>query len=1617
MRCYKCMEEISNSQICPYCGYDIFTEPENKQYLIPGTKLGGIYTVGTVIGAGGFGVTYIGWDESLNRKVAIKEYFPSSLSTRIPGQTAISAFSGEKQQIFNHGKERFIEEARLLMQFTGEEGIVSVYNVLEANGTVYMVMEYVEGITLKQNIEQFGTIPEQQLLGFIVPMLLSLKYVHNAGFTHRDISPDNIMCQPDGNVKLLDFGAARYSVMEESKSLSVIVKQGFTPIEQYQSHGKQGPWTDLYAVGATMYKALTGITPDESLERMAKETLKKPSQCGAEVSENTENAIMAALNIRAEHRPQDVDEFLAILTGEQKGGLIGGKRPKKGIIVAVAAALAVALGGGALLWSFLRPDKEIPPDPQQIEVPDVINKLKPEAEEIIVENQLNMVVTGGMLYDAEMIEQGYVAENLVVVQEPTAGESVDLESTVGVVLSKGKEKEYIPSVIDRLIEPAIHEFERNGFGDTFEIELKEEYSDTNMAGTVISQSLPEDTAVDFDGKITLTISLGRKDLLASITTVTVDDYTGKDFDTLKQELLKDNIYLVKSASVYSNEYPYGAIISQSPENGSEIQSGGAVYVITSLGYEMARVPDVRYLTLDEAKTALMESGLSWKIKYVVDPEVSYGLVTEQKTAPGIKTPFGTEIELLVSAETEGSESKNSAAIEIAPAVFELSANETESLICSYTGDGDIIWAISNPYIAEVDNNGVVTAKNFGSTTISAAVDGNIATSMVTVIDESIITEVDDYVLVIGETVSLASAVPESILDDVVWRSSYPTVAAVDEKGTVTAVGEGYTSISATYKERTTECGIIVNKKVEYIKILKDVLLSNLETAKQALKSNNIEYEVVDEYHDTIVQGNVTKIKYSGHSDNDSFYIAEESKVTLLHSLGKNTVQSITVKTLPQKTTYLIGEKPDYKGLVITAKYKDGTTKDVSKGYSASSAALETLGTQKVTITYEKQSTTIDFKVNPIEVSSVSVNPETLTLIAGETKKLSAGIAPSNATDKKVSVSSSDSSVVKAEGLTLTALNAGTAKITVKANNGKSAVCTVTVVLPEVSSVSLSSSEMYLTAGESRKLTATVLPQNAGNKAVTWTSSNTNVASVDSSGNVTAIATGNAVITVKTGNGKTSSCTVYVSVPVTGVTIPSQIAMRFGETQQLKATVSPVNASDQTLTWISSNAKAATVDTSGKVTAIASGTAVITVQTNNGKTAACTVTVTTPLESISLPEDEFTGQVGKTYSITPTFVPSNADDRSFTVKVSDSTVLSVKDNKFTALKAGTATLTVTTPNGKSDSCKVTILGEAELTLIKKPSKTTYYIGDSLDTSGLKLGYTDTAGNYIELTKGFTISGGDTSSSGTQTVKVKYNDLSVKFDITVKTPSITINKLPIEGTVLLAVQTEPEDQKFDIWSSDPDVFVVASYLGASYIAQPTGEGTAEACVSMEYNGIEYTDYVSITSIAQNYDFELWADDCGDGEWVCGIETNIPGFDIRNVKWSTNAAEHWTDDNGYFRVWSKETIYVTASYVHNGKEYSDNCTIKIEVREYSFQIVRSTNSTPGERGIYYITTDIPDFDAGNVEWSIVADGWGGWVEEDYYVVDECSMEPGDSYIVYATYTYQGATGTSSFTFSLRS
>lgn len=402
---------------------------------------------------------------------------------------------------------------------------------------------------------------------------------------------------------------------------------------------------------------------------------------------------------------------------------------------------------------------------------------------------------------------------------------------------------------------------------------------------------------------------------------------------------------------------------------------------------------------------------------------------------------------------------------------------------------------------------------------------------------------------------------------------------------------------------------------------------------------------------------------------------------------------------------------------------------------------------------------------------------------------------------------------------------------------------LTVTAPAVSAVSLSEKNISLIVDDTRALSATVSPYDANDKNVSWKSSNTNIVTVDSYGNIKAIAAGTAQITASAGS-KSDICNVTVSLPtVSNVTVSkTDLHLESGQAHTLTATITPTNASNSAITWSSDNQKVATVDSSGRVTAVASGTAKITAQAG-GKQASCTVTITTPVQSITLPSEQ-TVELGRTYTVDPTFKPSNADDLTFTLKTSDSSILSVKDNKFTPLKAGVATITVTTPNGKSDSCTITVIGEAELTLVQKPSKSTYYIGDTIDTSGLKLGYTDSTGKYSEITKGFTLSGYDMYNSGTQTVKVKYEGLTIKFDITVKTPSIEIRQIPFgENQSLIGVVTEPENVTNIKWySSNEEIFYFEGRRLNGFVE--VSSGTALATAVMRYNGIEYEDSCSIS-----------------------------------------------------------------------------------------------------------------------------------------------------------------------------
>ncbi len=318
--CLGCMTRIENKEVpCPHCGWQADTAERSPHQLPLQTILNGKYLVGCVLGEGGFGITYLGWDLNLDMKVAIKEYYPSGFVTRENTvTTTVTPFSGDKREAFIKGLDKFVDEAKSLAKFYSLPGVVSVKDFFKENGTGYIVMEYVEGITLKQYLKkEGGKLPVFQVLEWVKPLIKSLTQMHEKGIIHRDISPDNIMITPDGEIKLLDFGAARDMSTEGGKSLSVLLKPGYAPEEQYRTRGSQGPWTDVYALCATIYKGITGQTPPESMERVHDDTLEPPTKLGVSINEVKEAALLKGLAVLQKNRYQNMNELYDALIASE----------------------------------------------------------------------------------------------------------------------------------------------------------------------------------------------------------------------------------------------------------------------------------------------------------------------------------------------------------------------------------------------------------------------------------------------------------------------------------------------------------------------------------------------------------------------------------------------------------------------------------------------------------------------------------------------------------------------------------------------------------------------------------------------------------------------------------------------------------------------------------------------------------------------------------------------------------------------------------------------------------------------------------------------------------------------------------------------------------------------------------------------------------------------------------------------------------------------------------------------------------------------------------------------------------------------------------------------------
>lgn len=365
LRCSSCFQIIDSSmEFCPYCGHKQGGPAKEPYQLPPGTPLTNRYIVGGVLGTGGFGITYRAWDKTLDMIVALKEYYPRNFSGRAANNTDVVAFSPQAEKMFLSFKERFLNEARNMAMFSSEKNIVNVYEFFEANNTAYIAMEYLDGIELNKYMRINRTIELDYAIDIISQTANALSKLHEKGIIHRDISPDNIHICKNGTVKLIDFGAARFSG-NETQMMTVMLKNGFAPPEQYERINKQGPWTDIYALGATLYFILTRKKPVKAPERAMNDTLPYPHELDPNIPEYVSNSIMKAMSLDIDLRFKSVKDFVAALHRDKTVLPVVEEEKKRHTrrnvqIAAVAAVIVLAAAGFAVKFAAFNKNGALP---------------------------------------------------------------------------------------------------------------------------------------------------------------------------------------------------------------------------------------------------------------------------------------------------------------------------------------------------------------------------------------------------------------------------------------------------------------------------------------------------------------------------------------------------------------------------------------------------------------------------------------------------------------------------------------------------------------------------------------------------------------------------------------------------------------------------------------------------------------------------------------------------------------------------------------------------------------------------------------------------------------------------------------------------------------------------------------------------------------------------------------------------------------------------------------------------------------------------------------------------------------------------------------------------------
>ena len=1099
--CFGCFEQYDDSfDICPHCGYAEGTEPELATYMRPGAILNERYVIGRALGHGGFSVTYLAWDALLLHKVAIKEYLPSEYATRRPGESRLTIFSGKEGEYFQFGKEKFLDEAKRLSAFQNEAGIVHVYDCFSANETAYLVMEYLDGITLSEYLKKEaavspqGRIAPEKAISMLTPVMLSLQRVHDSGMIHRDIAPDNIMLLKDGGVRLIDFGAARHAVHDCGKSMTVIIKDGYSPEEQYNSHSVQGPAADVYALSATLYQMITGITPPGAIERgeylqkHKRDMLPPPSKFNKAVTKTQDTAILNGMALHTQDRTQSVAELYEELTAQTPVRRVQETIRKRSSfswplwakITAGVLAAAIA-AGGVLLYLNRKPKTDTAAeDSSYVLSPNVVNMQVVNAVTAAEDASLHLVVEGSD-YDAG-VEQGRI-----LTQNPDPGTKLAPASDLLATASLGKERPVgVMDDMSSMLKDAAEDYlTRMGLSD---VQINWEYvaSDDEMPGTIVSQSVTAGSTLTPSSNVTISVAQPSQTPVTPVPTtpsngsgsggssssvdiselvpsedsyVTVRDYVGQSFDTAKADLRTVSLYGVKCELRYHPSIPSGSIIQQSPEGGEKILKGSGVYFVVSLGPQKQLVPNVLYKEQGEAERLLAQSGFGSAPKAVTSSYVAPGHVAAQTPLGGSEAAPGTKISLDISSDSTSQPTQSNVTIDQFKAELDLQVGKSFNLANSlqYSGSAaSIVWSSSNPSIAFVDADGYVVAIAPGAATVTVVVGGEAATCYVTVNDSRPLEMAGSVILEVGETLPLNQQLGNIKATSVYWISSDPRVATVTNNGMLTGVSEGCTFVTALYAGQVKQCTVWVLDSDSYIKVQRFDQNTTQHDAEAALQAAGVEYTVKQVYNSPAAAGCVADFDFTGYSDSDYYYISGTRTPELSISGGaaqqpadtpKEPARdpepdkpagkaTLSITSRPNKTSYYIGDKLNTAGL--TARYTDasGKAQTITSGFTTN-VDMTSAGAKQVTVTYRDASSTF----------SISVKEPSVTVTQEELREGLRLYATTDPAGQDVTWSSSNPSVAYFEGKTLHAAGSGTAVISATMTyNGRKYSGSTTVVV-------------------------------------------------------------------------------------------------------------------------------------------------------------------------------------------------------------------------------------------------------------------------------------------------------------------------------------------------------------------------------------------------------------------------------------------------------------------------------------------------------------------------------------------------------------------------------------------